>query len=148
MDEELIAPCGMNCAICVNYLAWKNDLKRKGFHRSYCVGCQPRGQNCVFMQGSCDRLSMGLVTACHACADFPCVRLKSLDRRYRTKYRMSMIENSKQIKEQGMARFLAQQTERWRCSRCGGVICCHVGLCLVCDLEKWRQNRKYRWGDR
>ena len=27
---DLIAPCGMNCAICSGYLAYKNDVKNKG----------------------------------------------------------------------------------------------------------------------
>lgn len=27
MNEELIAPCGMNCDVCAGYLAMKNDLK-------------------------------------------------------------------------------------------------------------------------
>ncbi len=30
MEERLIAPCGMNCAVCSGYLAMQNDLK-KGF---------------------------------------------------------------------------------------------------------------------
>jgi hypothetical protein len=30
MNEEMIAPCGMNCGVCVSYLAMKNDLKKKG----------------------------------------------------------------------------------------------------------------------
>ena len=29
MNEELIAPCGMNCSICGGYLAFKNDVKNK-----------------------------------------------------------------------------------------------------------------------
>jgi hypothetical protein len=33
MNEDLIAPCGMNCALCASYLVMKNDLKRKGFRR-------------------------------------------------------------------------------------------------------------------
>ena len=31
MEEKPIAPCGMNCGVCVSYLAMENDLKRKGF---------------------------------------------------------------------------------------------------------------------
>lgn len=148
MEEKLIAPCGMNCALCVNYLAFKNDLKKKGFTRSYCVGCRPRGKNCTFLKGRCDKLGEGQVNYCFECADYPCVRLKALDRRYRTKYRMSMIQNLEQIRTKGVEPFLAAQAEQWRCSRCGGNISCHIGLCLACDLEKWRQNRKYRWGER
>lgn len=31
MEEILITPCGMNCGLCTNYQAKKNDLKQKGF---------------------------------------------------------------------------------------------------------------------
>jgi hypothetical protein len=27
------------------------------------------------------------------------------------------------------------------------VICCHNGLCLNCNLDKLRQNKKYRWAE-
>jgi len=31
MDEQLIDPCGMNCALCISYQAMKNDLANKEF---------------------------------------------------------------------------------------------------------------------
>jgi len=31
MRKELIAPCGMNCGVCANYLAMQNNQKRKDF---------------------------------------------------------------------------------------------------------------------
>jgi hypothetical protein len=30
MEEKLIAPCGMNCGLCVNDQAGKYDLKKRG----------------------------------------------------------------------------------------------------------------------
>ena len=44
MDATLIAPCGMNCSLCVSYQASENELKKKGFGRGYCAGCLPRGK--------------------------------------------------------------------------------------------------------
>lgn len=146
MEENLIAPCGMNCAVCVSYLARKYDLKKQGFQKKYCPGCLPRGENCTFMKQSCDRLGNGLVRFCYECADFPCPRLKAFDRRYRSKYHMSLIENLKFIQEQGMQTFLDKEEAKWRCPECGGAICCHNGLCLRCGLDTLRQNKKYRWG--
>jgi hypothetical protein len=148
MEEVLIAPCGMNCGLCVSYLAMKHDLKHKGFNKKYCPGCLPRGKNCAFMKQQCDLLGKGLVRFCYECGDYPCRRLKDLDKRYRTKYHMSMIANLDFIKEQGLRPFLASEEEKWRCPGCGGVICCHNGLCLNCSLELLRQNRTYRWGER
>ena len=145
MDEVLIAPCGMNCGLCVNYLSMKYDLKTKGILRSYCAGCLPRGKNCTFMKRSCERLGSGLVRFCYECPDFPCLRLKNLDRRYRTKYHMSMIDNLIFIHEHGLAAFLDEQTTKWQCPSCAGYISCHNGLCLSCDLDKLLNNRRYRW---
>ena len=146
MDEELIAPCGMNCALCISYQADKKDLNKKGFRKTYCPGCRPRGKNCTFMRRNCDLVGKGLVRFCYECPDFPCRKLKDLDRRYRTRYHLSMIENLEFIKEHGMGLFLEKEQARWKCPVCGGVICCHNGLCLDCSLDTLRQNKTYRWG--
>lgn len=69
------------------------------------------------------------------------------DKRYRTKYHMSMIENLESIKEQGMEQFLIQEEEKWKCPKCGGTICCHNGLCLNCQLDTLLENKKYRWDE-
>ena len=148
MEEELIAPCGMNCAVCIAYQARKLDLKKQGFNRTYCPGCIPRGEHCLFMKANCDLVGKGLVRFCYECDDFPCNRLKALDKRYRTKYHLSMIENLIFIRDQGMQAFLEQETSQWTCPECGSLICCHNGLCLTCDLDVFKKNRKYRWGER
>jgi len=147
MKEELIAPCGMNCALCISYQAMKNDLKKKGLNRKYCPGCIPRGENCTHMAGSCDLVGEGKVRFCFECESFPCKRLKALDKRYRDKYHMSMIENLKCIRDHGMERFLEMEKAKWQCQQCSGTICCHVGLCLDCGLDKLLKNKKYRWGE-
>jgi hypothetical protein len=148
MTEELIAPCGMNCGVCSAYLAGKNGLKKQGFNRVYCQGCLPRGKNCLHMGDRCEKLANGLVRFCFECGGFPCKRLEALDKRYRTKYRLSMLENLNAIKERGMESFLKEQQEKWGCPNCGGMVCCHIGLCLNCQLDTLRKNRKYRWGER
>ncbi|WP_422485822.1 DUF3795 domain-containing protein [Gudongella sp. DL1XJH-153] len=147
MRENLIAPCGMNCRLCVAYQFKEHDINKRGFHRKYCPGCIPREKHCLHMADKCELIGKGKVRFCFECEDFPCKRLKSLDKRYRTKYHMSMIDNLQLIKEQGMDKFLDSEKKKWRCSKCGSVICCHNGLCLNCDLEKLISNRKYRWDD-
>jgi len=147
MEEILIAPCGMNCGICTSYLAMKNDLKKKGFGKKYCAGCLPRGKNCVFIKGSCDRLGKELVRFCYECGEYPCRRLMVLDKRYRTNYHMSMIENLDSIKRYGIGKLLEKEADKWRCPECGGVVCCHNGLCYNCQLEKLRRKAKYRWDE-
>ena len=147
MEENMIAPCGMNCSLCIAYQAMQYDLKKKGINRKYCQGCIPRGENCTHMAGKCALLGTGAVRFCTECAEFPCRRLKALDKRYRTKYHLSMIENQKYIRENGITRFLNREKASWTCPTCGGTICCHVGLCLNCALETLLKNRKYRWNE-
>jgi len=145
MDESLVAPCGMNCAVCISYLAMKHDLNRRGLHRKYCPGCRPRGQHCVFMRAACEKIGTGQIRYCFECAQFPCKRLKRLDKRYRSRYHLSMIDNLNLIRENGISAFLHRETVKWTCPDCGDVICCHVGLCLHCQLGLLRKNPRYRW---
>ncbi len=145
----LIAPCGMDCALCWAYQAQRHDLKKQGVNRKYCPGCIPRGEHCRHMRDACETIGNGRVRFCFECGKFPCDRLKRLDARYRTKYHMSMIENLQSIQSQGMDAFLRDQQARWTCKTCGeDLLCCHCGLCLSCELAILLSNRKYRWGER
>ena len=148
MQKELIAPCGMNCSLCIAYQFMKKDLNKHGFHKTYCPGCIPRGKNCIHMRDQCELLGKGEIRFCFECESFPCKRLKSLDKRYLTKYHMSMIENLNFIKEKGVKEFLKKEEVKWRCPECGETICCHNGLCLNCNLESFLHNKKYRWNEK
>lgn len=145
MEENLIAPCGMNCSLCIAYQFMKSDLNKLGFHRKYCPGCIPRGENCTHMGHRCELLGNGSIRFCYECEAFPCKRLKSLDKRYRTKYHLSMIENLIFIRDYGIERFLKEEEGKWKCPECGEMICCHNGLCLNCNLDTLLRNKKYRW---
>jgi hypothetical protein len=147
-NSDLIAPCGMNCAICSGYLAQKNDVKSKGIQMPYCIGCRPRNKKCAFLKKRCNLLINNKVRYCYECKDFPCNHLQTIDKRYRTRYQMSMIENLKFIKEYNIEQFLKKENDKWKCPDCGGTICCHNGICFECGLEKLKQKKKiYRWED-
>ena len=148
MKEELVAPCGMNCAVCSGYLASKNDVKSKGVRMPYCAGCRPRDKKCAFLKKRCNLLLNNKVRFCYECEDFPCKDLERIDTRYRNNYRMSMIENLNFIKNRTLSEFLKKEDEKWRCPQCGGAICCHNGLCFSCSLDNLRKKKKlYRWED-
>ena len=148
MNEELIAPCGMNCAICSGYLARQHDVRSEGVRMPYCAGCRPRGKNCAFLKKRCGLLQANRVSYCHECGDFPCGRLQHLDQQYRARFRMSMIENLERIRDFGAGRFLEEERDKWRCPECGGVICCHNGICFDCGLDDLRRKKtRYRWDD-
>jgi len=127
--EELIAPCGMNCGICIGYFGYAmNGRKRKNI----CVGCRIRDKNCAFLKKECEKLSKKEVEYCFQCEDFPCENLEKLDKRYREKHDMSMIENLKIIRKNGMKEFLRWQEEKYTCPKCAGVICVHNKTCYSC----------------
>ncbi|QSX07626.1 hypothetical protein J0B03_07220 [Alkalibacter rhizosphaerae] len=60
---------------------------------------------------------------------------------------MSMIENLESIRTRGLDAFLQEQEKVWQCPSCGDVICCHNGLCMNCQLDVLRENKRYRWGE-
>jgi hypothetical protein len=148
MKEELIAPCGMNCAICSAYLAYEQDIKSKGIKMPYCKGCRPRNKLCAFLKKRCDKLIDNRITYCIECEEFPCGNLTHIDERYRQLYRMSMIDNLMRIKNSGIGTLLKTEDRKWKCPECGGVICCHNGICYSCGLDELRDRKKpYRWTD-
>ena len=148
MNEELIAPCGMNCGVCSGYLARKYDLRNKGIRMPYCSGCRPRDKRCSFLKKRCTLLMNSKVKYCYECNDFPCQWLNHIDKRYRMYFRMSMVENLESIKKTGIRQFLEKEEERWKCPECEGVICCHNGICFSCGVSKLRDKKKlYRWED-
>ncbi len=145
-DDKLIAPCGMNCALCSSYLAGKNNVKEKGLRMPSCDGCRPRDKKCAFLKKRCPLLLNNKIKYCYECKEFPCHALKIIDKRYRERYRMSMIDNLNFIREKGINKFLLSEKKKWQCPECGGFICCHNGLCFKCDFEKLNKiENKYRW---
>jgi hypothetical protein len=127
----LIAPCGMNCGICMAYLREKNR----------CAGCRTpdEGKPISLLRckiRTCVILKKSKAKYCCSCTEFPCANLKHLDKRYRTKYSMSMIENLNNIKSNGINRFLKAEKARWACPKCGGTICVHKGICVECGKNK------------
>ena len=152
MNEVLIAPCGMNCAVCSAYLARRYDIKTKGVKMPYCAGCRPSNRQCAWLKKRCSMLLNGEVEYCYECSEFPCNRLCHIDQRYITNFRTSFIENLEYIRDNGIGQFLAKQEEKWKCPECGGVICCHNGICYDCGLDVLKERiadgkNRYRWQD-
>jgi hypothetical protein len=77
---------------------------------------------------------------CYECEKFPCQRLKDLDKRYRTKYHMSMIENLFFIQNQGISMFLENESHRWKCPECSSVVCVHKSICQACGAIVFEKN--------
>jgi hypothetical protein len=123
----LIAPCGMDCGLCLGFVRDKNR----------CLGCRAgdegKAKSCLACTiRNCEALRSGESPFCGDCDRFPCPRLKRLDARYRAKYRMSMLENLQMIRDVGIEAFVASERERWACPECGGLQCVHTLECVYC----------------
>jgi hypothetical protein len=128
---QLVAPCGINCGICLGYLRDKNkcsgcwgDDSKKPYH---CTVCSIK---------NCEHLSATGSKFCFNCPEYPCKRMKQLNKRYQTKYNMSNLENLQNVKSLGLEAFVQNEQIKWKCNECGGMICVHRGFCLECEKKK------------
>lgn len=124
---DLIAPCGLNCGVCRAWL-------RK---RNHCPGCRAPDENkpatrVVCKIKTCESLAHGGFKYCFECDLFPCDNLKHLDRRYRTRYAVSTVENLEKIRDSGIREFVREEKARWTCGECGGTVCMHKQACVSC----------------
>jgi hypothetical protein len=132
IHNEMIAPCGMNCGLCIGHMR----EKRK------CPGCREMdayessyGRKCIIR--SCQILKINNLKFCSdICEKYPCLRLKNLDKRYKTRYGMSMIENLGNIERLGIEKFIESEQSRWKCSECGELLCVHRNSCLNCGTNR------------
>src|SRR3989304_275844 len=130
-SAELVAPCGMNCGICKSYLAFSRGVPKERGKVSHCSGCLPREKNC-FIKRACKMLSGKKIRFCFECEQMPCKHLERIDKRYRNRYAMSMVQNLKEIQTKGIETFLENQEAKYKCSNCGDVFSVHDGKCYSC----------------
>jgi hypothetical protein len=120
----MLAPCGMNCALCYAHLRKsKPCLGCRGPDESKPKHCrQCRIYNCA--QGYDVRY-------CVDCPVFPCVVVKRLDKSYRQRYQVSLMDNARRLKAVGVEQYLHEERETWLCP-CGGAISLHDRICSEC----------------
>jgi hypothetical protein len=109
MKSNLIAACGMNCNLCIAHL--RDGRKCPGCRGSdenksnSCMRCAVK--NCEILNGR------NWIYCSDKCPEYPCARLNRLDKRYKTKYGMSMLENLENIRDKGIREFIRQEEKRW-----------------------------------
>lgn len=127
LRADLIAPCGMDCGLCRGHLREKDRCPgcngEDAAKPRYCLTCKIK---------TCERIASGAISFCFECAGFPCARLRQLDRRYRTRYGMSMLENLERIRDAGVEEFVAAERKKWTCPDCGNLLCVHQPACASC----------------
>ena len=103
-------------------------LQWRDIHKpAYCLKCKIK---------NCEKLQETEAKLCYECDTFSCARIKHLDKRYRTKYEVNVIQNLEQIRDQGMDEFIKNEETKWACKTCGTMICMHRGYCLKCQSGK------------
>ena len=128
---QMIAPCGMDCALCIGHLREKRR----------CPGCRDPGDeqkppHCVACAIKTCAVPGRPHRFCFECVQFPCARLRHLDLRYQTRYGMSMLENLGVIQAFGLRKFVAREQKKWACPACGQILCVHRGECLRCGRPR------------
>lgn len=88
INARMFAPCGMNCMVCYRHC----------YHKKPCAGCldsdlgKPEHcrkcniKDCARQKG---------VSYCYACSEYPCKRIRSLEKSYLTRYGASLVQNSR-----------------------------------------------------
>jgi hypothetical protein len=127
-ESILVAPCGIYCGVCRGFMRPKNK----------CSGCRIDSElkpayckTCIIV--NCELRAKTESGFCYDCEKFPCQRMKQLDKRYRTKYNTSLIQNLIVIKEKGMQTFLKLEKEKRTCTICGSIISIHDKGCGTCN---------------
>jgi len=127
---DSIAPCGMNCRLCMAHQRKKNHCPGCRFDdrqkSKYCTECIIK--NCEFF-------TKGKAKYCFDCIKYPCKRLKQLDKRYRGKYHMSMQDNLDMIRDKGVRAFIRNEKGKWTCPSCGSLLSVHRPKCLSCGYQ-------------
>lgn len=133
LDEKirLIAPCGINCGVCMAYLREKNK----------CPGCRITNAyklktRVICKIKACPNFRKNKVKYCFQCGSYPCVIIHNLDKRYSAKYNLSVIENLEHIKKHGAEKLVKSEKRKWTCKECGGVVCMHKGCCVNCGAKR------------
>ena len=130
---SLIAPCGMNCALCRAHMREKKA----------CPGCRgidddkPKTRILCRIK-KCRKMAANGEKFCVGCDTLPCADLRRLDERYRRKYGMSMVDNLAVIGTIGIRRFIRRERKKWSCPECLSLICVHEPRCLSCQ-HRWRK---------
>ena len=124
-SAKMVATCGMNCTYCYAHHKEKKP----------CLGCRLSDEGKPEHCRKCkikDCAAQKQVQFCSKCDDYPCLLIKRLDKSYRTRYNISLINNMKVIDEKGIKYYLTFEQERLKCPECHGVLSLHHKKCSEC----------------
>ncbi|MBN2088305.1 DUF3795 domain-containing protein, partial [candidate division KSB1 bacterium] len=73
---------------------------------------------------------------CYHCEEFPCKRISNLEKSYRKRYQVSLLEHSRLVQAHGLEAFFQREKLRWSCTECQGVISLHDQECSECGKKQ------------
>lgn len=128
IEPIMLAPCGMNCMVCYKHCYHKKPcdgcLKSDKGKPEHCRKCKIK--DCIQVKG---------ISYCYECTDYPCKRIKYLEKSYNTRYQASLIANSAYVQKRGLTAFMEEQKKRYTCPVCGGIISIHDAECGECKNQ-------------
>ena len=128
IDFTLLAPCGLDCAVCSRHVHGKIP----------CPGCRARldepdsyRRKCVMRACTLER---GYVT-CADCAERPCKRVKTFRKRYMDGYGVDLSAIATAVLQAGAEPYLRADLAAHTCPDCGHLINLHYGVCSGCNRQ-------------
>ena len=90
IDLMLFAPCGMNCLVCYKHC----------YHKKPCGGCRNSDKGKPEHCRKCrikDCIGDKGLVYCYECPEHPCRLIKNLEKIYKKRYQVSLVENSELV---------------------------------------------------
>lgn len=138
LEADMLAPCGMNCAVCYVHVGMRKHGRR-------CAGClrsdEGKPEHCRVCKIKTCAAERGF-RRCHECGGFPCKLIKNLEKSYKKRYHVSLVENSLAVRELGLGTFMERDRRRWTCVKCGGAFSLHDGICSECGEAAGAEDGK------
>lgn len=147
----LVGYCGLYCGACYHYLAslpghdylveqFGHDQAKGGFT---CLGCR---SDKLYIHPGCRECKLRAcaqsrgILHCGQCPEFPCDRLIDFENDGRAHHR-SVTSNLRQLRSQGMNRWLKIQKNQWACE-CGARLSWYEEICTRCSAQLPRRFEK------
>ncbi len=126
IDNEMFAPCGMNCQLCSDYC------------KSNCPGClisdfgKKKSTLKCKIKSCFDKKAFKY---CGRCSEFPCKLIKKHDKNSVKRYDFSTLNNANKIKNTGINRINLENRLDWICPKCEGIITIEDKTCTECGYK-------------
>ena len=151
-NEKLVAPCGMYCGACSNYIATqqKDEKKIQELMKQYgksnmpmedmlCDGCIGGGRVAVHCR-KCEILDCASKKApksklCSDCSDFACDRITKFNNDG-IPHHAEALSNLRQVRSMGPKKWAKLEEKKWSCPKCKSPIAWFDPACPKCGEKR------------